>query len=115
MGDFGNTNCIVLFGHNPKSILGRLFITRWRPPAPRSESDCPRPRVSEQQQWLICTAASSGHRCRNVSLRLKVIFDEELYDKDFVRDWCIGFDELKAGSMNTHLSAWKRSQESIVN
>ena len=25
-----------------------------------------------------------------------MIFDEELYDKDFVRDWCIGFDELKA-------------------
>jgi anaerobic selenocysteine-containing dehydrogenase len=27
---------------------------------------------------------------------LKVIFDEELYDKDFVRDWCVGFDELRA-------------------
>ena len=27
---------------------------------------------------------------------LKVVVEEELYDKDFVRDWTIGFDELKA-------------------
>ena len=27
---------------------------------------------------------------------VKVIIDEELYDKEFVRDWCVGFDELKA-------------------
>ena len=27
---------------------------------------------------------------------LKVVVEEELYDKEFVRDWTIGFDELKA-------------------
>ena len=27
---------------------------------------------------------------------LKVIFDEGLYDAAFVRDWCVGFDELRA-------------------
>ena len=27
---------------------------------------------------------------------LKVIFDEHLYDEDFVRDWCVGFEALKA-------------------
>ena len=26
---------------------------------------------------------------------LKVIIDEGLYDKAFVRDWCVGFDELR--------------------
>jgi anaerobic selenocysteine-containing dehydrogenase len=27
---------------------------------------------------------------------LKVIFDEGLYDEAFVREWCVGFDELRA-------------------
>ncbi len=27
---------------------------------------------------------------------LKVVVEEELYDRDFVRDWTLGFDELKA-------------------
>ena len=31
---------------------------------------------------------------------LKVIFDEELYDKEFVRDWCVGFEELGPGLTN---------------
>ena len=48
-----------------------------------------------KQQWLICTCARAGTDAAMCLGWLKVIFDEELYDKDFVRDWCIT-DELKA-------------------
>ena len=55
------------------------------------------PRVSEQAAvadlHLRLRAGTDAAMCLGW---LKVIFDEELYDKDFVRDWCIGFDELKA-------------------
>ena len=46
---------------------------------------------------------------------LKVIFDEELYDKDFVRDWCIGFDELKARVDEYPLERVEEITGSIVN
>ena len=26
---------------------------------------------------------------------MKVIIDEELYDKKFVEEWCVGFDDLR--------------------
>ena len=98
MGDFGNTNCIVLFGHNPKKHS-------WTPIYNQVEAARARgakvivldPRVSEQAAvadlHLRLRAGTDAAMCLGW---LKVIFDEELYDKDFVRDWCIGFDELKA-------------------
>jgi anaerobic selenocysteine-containing dehydrogenase len=35
-----------------------------------------------------------GSECALVLAFLQVIISEELYDKDFVRNWCTGFDEL---------------------
>ena len=35
---------------------------------------------------------------------LKVIFDEGLYDKDFVDRWCAGFEALKLELTNTRLT-----------
>ena len=98
MGDFGNTNCIVLFGHNPKKhswtpIYNQIEAARAR----GAKVIVLDPRVSEQAEvadlHLRLRAGTDAAMCLGW---LKVIFDEELYDKDFVRDWCVGFDELKA-------------------
>ncbi len=98
MGDFGSTNCIVLFGHNPKKhswtpIYNQIEAARAR----GAKVIVLDPRVSEQAEvadlHLRLRAGTDAAMCLGW---LKVIFDEELYDKEFVRDWCIGFDELKA-------------------
>ena len=55
------------------------------------------PRVSDQAEvadlHLRLRAGTDAAMCLGW---LKVIFDEKLYDEDFVRDWCVGFEELKA-------------------
>jgi anaerobic selenocysteine-containing dehydrogenase len=98
MGDFGNTNCIVLFGHNPRThswtpIYNQINAARAR----GAKVIVLDPRISDQAEHadlhLRLRAGTDAAMCLGW---LKVIFDEELYDKDFVRDWCVGFDELKA-------------------
>ncbi len=98
MGDFGSTNCIVLFGHNPRKhswtpIYNQINSARAR----GAKVIVLDPRVSDQAEkadlHLRLRAGTDAAMCLGW---LKVIFDEELYDKDFVRDWCVGFDELKA-------------------
>jgi anaerobic selenocysteine-containing dehydrogenase len=98
MGDFSNTNCIVLFGHNPRKhswtpIFNQINAARAR----GVKVIVLDPRISDQAEvsdlHLRLRAGTDAAMCLGW---LKVIFDEELYDKDFVKDWCTGFDELKA-------------------
>lgn len=98
MGDFANTNCIVLFGHNPRKHS-------WTPIYNMIEQARARgatiivldPRVSDQAEHAdLHLRLKSGSDAAMCLGWLKVIFDEELYDKNFVRDWCVGFDELRA-------------------
>ena len=96
--DLMSTNCIVLFGHNPRKHS-------WTPVHNLIEAARARgatvivldPRVSEQAEaadlHLRLRAGTDAAMCLGW---LKVIFDEGLYDRDFVRDWCVGFDELRA-------------------
>ena len=41
MGDFGNTNCIVLFGHNPKKHSWTPIYNQVEAARARGKSDCP--------------------------------------------------------------------------
>jgi anaerobic selenocysteine-containing dehydrogenase len=54
------------------------------------------PRISDQAEHadvhLRLKAGTDAAMCLGW---LKVIFDEGLYDKDFVEEWCVGFDALK--------------------
>ena len=95
-GDMGNTNCIVLLGHNPRKHS-------WTPIYNMIESARKRgaktividPRVSEQaESATMHLQIKAGTDAALLLGWTKVIIDEGLYDKDFVRDWCIGFDEL---------------------
>jgi anaerobic selenocysteine-containing dehydrogenase len=96
--DLMGTNCIVLFGHNPRKHS-------WTPVFNMIEAARARgakvivldPRVSEQAEvadlHLRLRAGTDAAMCLGW---LKVIFDDGLYDHEFVRDWCVGFDELRA-------------------
>ena len=95
-GDMGNTNCIVLLGHNPRKHS-------WTPIYNMIESARKRgaktividPRVSEQaESATMHLQIKAGTDAALLLGWTKVIIDEGLYDKDSVRDWCIGFDEL---------------------
>ncbi len=98
MPDYGNTNCIVLFGHNPRKhswtpIYNAIEAARAR----GAKVIVLDPRVSDQAEvadlHLALKAGTDAAMCLGW---LKVIFDEGLYDADFVRDWCTGFDDLRA-------------------
>ena len=98
MGDFMNTKCIVLFGHNPRKhswtpIYNMINAAK----ANGAKVIVLDPRVSDQAETadlhLRLRAGTDAAMCLGW---LKVIIDEQLYDEDFVRDWCVGFDELKA-------------------
>lgn len=96
--DLAATKCIVLFGHNPRKhswtpvynginfakLCGAKVIVL-------------DPRVSEQAEGAdLHLQLRAGTDAAMMLGWLKVIFDEDLYDHEFVRDWCVGFDELRA-------------------
>jgi anaerobic selenocysteine-containing dehydrogenase len=96
--DLMNTNCIVLFGHNPRKhswtpIYNMIEAARAR----GAKVIVLDPRISDQAEvadlHLRLRAGTDAAMCLGW---LKVIFDEGLYDADFVKEWCVGFDELRA-------------------
>lgn len=97
MADFASTNCIVLFGHNPRKHSWTPIYNAIRGAKARGAKVIVLdPRVSDQAEdadmHLRLKAGTDAAMCLGW---LKVIFDERLYDAEFVRDWCTGFDELK--------------------
>ena len=97
MPDYGNTNCIVLFGHNPRKHSWTPIYNAIRAARARGAKVIVLdPRVSDQAEHadihLRLKAGTDAAMCLGW---LKVIFDEGLYDKDFVARWCIGFEQLK--------------------
>ena len=95
--DFGAANCIVLFGHNPRKHSWTPIYNAIRAARARgAKLIVLDPRVSDQAEnadiHLRLKAGTDAAMCLGW---LKVIFDEGLYDEVFVRDWCVGFDELK--------------------
>lgn len=98
MGDFPNTKCIVLFGHNPRRhswtpIYNAINSAR----SNGAKLIVLDPRVSEQAaQADIHLQLRSGTDAAMCLGWLNVILGEGLYDEDFVRDWTIGFDDLRA-------------------
>ena len=97
MPDYGNTNCIVLFGHNPRKHSWTPIYNAIRAARARGAKVIVLdPRISDQAEHadvhLRLKAGTDAAMCLGW---LKVIFDEGLYDKDFVEEWCVGFDALK--------------------
>ena len=92
--DFQNTNCIALFGHNPKRHSWTPIYNAIRKAQQRgAKLIVLDPRRSESAEradvWLPLRAGTDAAMCFGW---LKVIIDEGLYDKAFVRDWTVGFE-----------------------
>ena len=93
-GDLLKTRCIVLFGHDPRrhswTIEYKTIRTAQAAGAKLIVLD---PRKSENAEaadiWLPLRAGTDAAMTFGW---LNVIIEEELYDKDFVRDWTVGFD-----------------------
>lgn len=95
--DYTQTKCIVLFGHDPKPHSWTSVYNSIR-------------RAQESGAKLIVVDPCKSLNAKLADLHLplrpgtdaalmlgwvKVIIDEELYDKDFVANWTTGFDELR--------------------
>ncbi len=97
IGDFNNTKCIVLMGHNPRRHSWTPMYNWIRAAQARGAKLIvmdPR-RSSSAERADIWLPLKVGSDVAMMFGWLKVIIDEELYDKDFVKNWTIGFEELK--------------------
>ena len=94
--DIGNADCVVLLGHNPRKhswtpIYNQIESARKR----GAKTIVVDPRVSDQaENATIHLQINAGTDAALLLGWAKVIIDEGLYDKDFVRDYCVGFKEL---------------------
>ncbi|MEM6484610.1 MAG: molybdopterin-dependent oxidoreductase [Pseudomonadota bacterium] len=97
MADIVNTNCIVLFGHNPRrNSWVPIYSQIRRAQARGAKLIVLDPRRSSNAEladiWLPLRAGTDAAMCLGW---LNVIINEELYDKKFVANWTVGFEELK--------------------
>ena len=95
-GDILNSKCIVLIGHDPRRHSWTMEYKAIRmAQAAGAKLIVLDPRRSENAEradiWLPLRAGTDAALLLGW---LRVIVDEELYDKDFVRDWTVGFDDL---------------------
>jgi len=98
MADFGNTNCIVLLGHNPKRHSWTPIYNQIRRAQARgAKLIVADPRKSENAEvadiWLPLKAGSDAAMLLGW---LNVIINEKLYDAAFVEKWTVGFEELRS-------------------
>ena len=96
--DWAKTNCIVLFGHNPRKHSWTPIYNAIRAAQARgAKLIVLDPRVSDQAEnadlHLRLRAGTDAAMCLGW---LKVILDERLYDAEFVENWCEGFEALRA-------------------
>lgn len=96
--DYNATNCMVLFGHDPKPHSWTSIYNNVRRAQERgAKLIVVDPRKNESAKradlWLPIKPGSDAALCFGW---VKVILDEGLYDKDFVENWTVGFEEFKA-------------------
>ncbi len=95
-GDVLNSKCIVLFGHDPRRHSWTLEYKAIRlAQAQGAKLIVLDPRRSENAEvadlWLPLRAGTDAAMTLGW---LNVIIEEDLYDKDFVRDWTVGFESF---------------------
>ncbi|MDO8567946.1 MAG: molybdopterin-dependent oxidoreductase [Dehalococcoidales bacterium] len=91
------TGCALIWGNNPWASS----MQRWRNYTESQKTGCklvaidPRRSASAEAAdiWVRLRPGTDGALALGM---LNVIINEGLYDKDFVQNWCLGFDELKS-------------------
>jgi thiosulfate reductase / polysulfide reductase chain A len=95
-GDVGQTKCIVLWGHCPSMSNPGLFgrITAAKKNGAKLIVVDPR-RILEAEMADMWLPIRPGTDVALMLGWLRVIIEEELYERDFVENWTVGFDDLK--------------------
>ena len=92
----GYTDCFIIWGTNPAQSDNSAF---WRSIVEFSKSEAKLVVVDPRYTQVVKRAdlwlpLKPGTDCTLLLAMLHVIIEEDIYDHDFVRDWCHGFDEL---------------------
>lgn len=93
--DFQNSRCIVLWGHNPhvsRFTLGNHIDRLLEKGLKLIVID---PRRTTAAKKGIHIPIRPGTDCALALAMLNVIIGEGLYDKEFVKEWTVGFDKLR--------------------
>jgi anaerobic selenocysteine-containing dehydrogenase len=96
VADVENANCIVVWGHNPhasKPPLAWMIDRARKRGAKLIAIDPRRTRVAEKAD--IHAMVRPGSDTYLAIGLMKVIIEEELYDREFVEEYCYGFDRLE--------------------
>lgn len=92
----GVTKCAVIWGYNPANSNPPVFKRIIQAKRKGMKLIVIDPRLSETASkadlWLQLRPGTDGALALAM---LNVIINEELYDKEFVAKWCLGFDELR--------------------
>ncbi|MFH2011083.1 MAG: molybdopterin-dependent oxidoreductase [Pseudomonadota bacterium] len=90
------TKCYMYLGHNPEQSATRA----WSPVLKRVKAGEAKLIVVDPRKTVPAEKADiwlqprPGTDAALLMAMINTIISEELYDKDFVRDWCYGFDKL---------------------
>lgn len=95
--DFARTKCIVLFGHNPRRHSWTPIYNMIRAAKVRGAKIIVLdPRRNETVDIADCyVPLRAGTDAAMMLGWVNVIINEQLYDKDFVKNWCVGFEALR--------------------
>lgn len=95
-GDIRRTRCIVLWGQGPSQSNFGLFgqINMAKKNGAKLIVVDPR-RIREADMADLWLPIRPGTDVALMLGWLKIIMDEELYDRDFVEHWTVGFEDLK--------------------
>lgn len=93
------TNSVIIWGTNPAESDNSAF---WRAIIRISKDDTTKlvvvdPRYTKTARLAdLWIAPNPGTDCTLMLSMINYIIEQDLYDKQFVQDWCVGFDELVA-------------------
>ncbi len=89
------TKCIMLIGRNPPPSFQHTWEGIVKAKEKGSKIIVADPRYTETAKIAdIFLQLRPGTDCALLLAMLNVVIDEDLYDKDFVANWCHGFDQL---------------------
>lgn len=94
--DYSATQCMLIWGANPSATWPWKAVGMMEAWARGAKSIAVDPVLSETASkagmWLRIRPGTDAALALGM---LNVIIHEGLFDRDFVRKWCVGFDELK--------------------
>ena len=94
--DFANAGCVLLWGHNPSAswLYHATAVAAARKRGAKIIVVDPRRAgaAATVDQWLCVRPGTDGALALSM---INVIINEGLYNEAFVRDWTVGFEELR--------------------